>query len=401
MPKSRSEVIKLQQRFRVVLIGFVGLLLVVVGFVCLSLFKPVESATSPGTCLPVDKGGTGCDTLPISLGGTGGTTPLDARANLGFATLSATQNITTDMSNLQATINSLPKYLANNVTINVTAGTFAGNIMIERFVGPGTLVVRAVDGGGTPLVSAGTTHNANRFQIYNNSSTGTLVLSGFNATIASNNSFEVIGNSNLVAINYDRAVGGASSDGSNYGIFSQQSPGGLIINGGEYSNKFFAVMAADQTTVIPNGLTGTGNHIVYRAQLGGVLSVRTIGTITGTSLWSTVQSGVIFDDNGNQRGNGVETQNLIGAGATFNFDRKGSTVQVHIASDLASATTANELLFTTSVGIRPARNSQLQLRAGNGTSYRFLWNTDGTFYSTSAIPSGTQLRDAVTLLAAD
>jgi len=55
-----NEFIGLKQRFRIMQVGFVGLLVIVVGFMCLSLFKPVESATSPGTCLPVDKGGTGC-----------------------------------------------------------------------------------------------------------------------------------------------------------------------------------------------------------------------------------------------------------------------------------------------------------------------------------------------------
>jgi len=74
----------------------VGLCLIVVVQLVISLMQPVGGATSPGTCLPIDKGGTDCDPvasrsylglgslatinspLPLAQGGTGATTPYSA-----------------------------------------------------------------------------------------------------------------------------------------------------------------------------------------------------------------------------------------------------------------------------------------------------------------------------------
>ena len=60
-------------------IAIVGLIIVVIGLLAFTIFKPMpaESATSTGTCLPIDKGGTGCDWNQV--GNSLGTDVLDNR----------------------------------------------------------------------------------------------------------------------------------------------------------------------------------------------------------------------------------------------------------------------------------------------------------------------------------
>ena len=65
MTEIHGEKNSVDQRIKVLQVGFAAMFVVLVTLVCLVLFKPVESATSSGTCLPVDKGGTGCDSLAI------------------------------------------------------------------------------------------------------------------------------------------------------------------------------------------------------------------------------------------------------------------------------------------------------------------------------------------------
>jgi len=372
-----------------------------VGILVMTNAKPAESATSPGTCLPVDKGGTGCDTLPVALGGTGGTTPLSARAGLGFATLGAAQTITTDMTNLQSTIDSLPKFLANNVTINVTAGEVASDINIERFTGMGNLMIRAVDGGGTPIGTAGQqNHKADRFLVQNNT-LPMIGLNGMTSTSGNDSSFYIFRNTAAIVLNYNSAVSGANSTTGNIGLYVYANKGYVNSEtGNTISNQYRAIWAAYGNVGVAN-YAGTDNATVYFSNQGSIIQIMTAGTITGTTMYGRAYGGVIFDVNGNQRGNAAEVQNFTVNGVTFNLYRKGSTIEIHSGTDFTSATTVNQVLFTAPVGMRPVHNTQLQMRSIAGTSFRFLFNTDGTFLSVGVIPAGTQMRDAVMVTAAD
>ena len=395
-----NEFIGLKQRFRIMQVGFVGLLVIVVGFMCLSLFKPVESATSPGTCLPVDKGGTGCDTLPVSLGGTGGTTPLDARAGLGFASLGLAQTINTNMAGLQAAIDSLPKFLANDVTINVTAGEIAGDIIVERFNGPGRLVILAIDGGGLDVVAGVQTHKLGRMVIQNNS-VAYMRVSGMTATSANNSGFLTQNNSSgMIDLTNLNAVEGSSATSANVGVMVNASGNLVIVHNCTFSNKYYAIHARIGRVAVSSA-HGTGNANIYRSEERATMNIGSLGDITGATTYSRAAGGVIFDPNGNQRGNAQEGQNFTANGATISIVRKGTMVTVSSNGTFASATTAGQLLFTTPVNLRPNGNIPFFMTAVGGVLIRFQWNADGNFYVHDIVPSGTILWGAVTFMAND
>jgi len=397
---------KTDQRVRVLQVGFVGLVVLVVGYMCLNMMKPVESATSPGTCLPVDKGGTGCDTLPVALGGTGGTTPLDARANLGFANLGLEQIIDTDMDGLQATIDSLPKFLANDVMIRVSPGEIAGDIIIERFIGMGRLNIRAVDSSGNEVATTNVlTHKARSFTIRDNSIASEIRFYGFTATATDRTSFRIEANSSYVVVHICNAVAGSSSTAANIGVHVfNNSSGGVNLNTVTLSNKYYAVVAT-RGHVEASSVNGTGNNIAYRSEIMSTIQEYNDGGISGTNKYSRSTGGVIFDPNGNQRGNGVNSTTLTYAGCDFLFTRKGSTVQIQSSygtnNTFTSAVTPGQLLFNVPEGLRPQIGMYVMLHEYTGIHYRFLFEANGNFSASpqTSIPSGTSMPDTVTVLA--
>jgi len=144
------EGLRVDQRVRVLQIGFVGLFVLVLGFMCLSLHSPAQGAPSPGTCLPLSKGGTGCDTLPISSGGTGATTAYDALRALAmpnitnppyFVTFDSTAPGTSGYSNTQQVRNALglgnttgALPIANGGTGGTGVLQAANNLAFESFL---------------------------------------------------------------------------------------------------------------------------------------------------------------------------------------------------------------------------------------------------------------------------
>jgi len=56
-----NEIFKLKRIIKFLCVGFSGLVVIVIGIIAVINIKPATGATTPGTCLPIDKGGTGCD----------------------------------------------------------------------------------------------------------------------------------------------------------------------------------------------------------------------------------------------------------------------------------------------------------------------------------------------------
>lgn len=78
-----DEIKRLKRTIQALCVGFSGLLIIVVGGMAIMSGESAEGSPTPGTCLPLNKGGTGCDALPIANGGTGADTVNGARQALG------------------------------------------------------------------------------------------------------------------------------------------------------------------------------------------------------------------------------------------------------------------------------------------------------------------------------
>ena len=405
--------LRVDQRVRVLQVGFVGLFVLVLGFMCLSLYSPVESAPSPGTCLPISKGGTNCEPLPITLGGTGADTPLLARGNLGFNTICSAQTITTDMANLQTTIDGLPKYLCGDVTVNVVSGTYAGTITIERFSGPGKFEINAITGTiaspGSTITTAGvTTHMADRFIIQLNNSAGKLDFRGFTATTDNNSSFTIINNSSFVTIGYCNATAGLNTTSANYG-FNMDRNTAVWMNDNTVSNKSYAFYDMNGGTSVVVRPQGTNNSVIYRAVNSSDIRITNAGTITGTTTYSTAIGGIIFDPGGNQRGNtvAVESSGTITAdGFTFTIYRTRISENLALAwFSVNAATTTNvangALLATIPAGYRPTANTRRAPVKINTSMGIFTISTAGamTLTDSSGWSAGAIITSDITYMA--
>ena len=96
----------LRKRVKLLQVGFVAMFVVIIALVCLVLFKPAESATSSGTCLPENKGGTNCDSSVIK----------------SMYESNADTNVFTDAD--KANLNSLLAASSDSGTVNIAGQPF-------------------------------------------------------------------------------------------------------------------------------------------------------------------------------------------------------------------------------------------------------------------------------------
>jgi hypothetical protein len=208
---------------------------------------------------------------------------------------STAKTIDTSMEELQATINGLPKHLRENVTIRVKPGTITANITVERFYGPGSLVINAVDANNAVVAAANVqTHKLGRFIVQNNNLTALLTIQGFTSTTTDNICFYGYRNTNYTLFNYCNAAAGVNTNTALVGFYANECSGITQANECTVSNKFYAFRAAGISTMRVAAPHGTANSIVYRAEASAKLAISSAGDVTGTSMYSRASSGVII-----------------------------------------------------------------------------------------------------------
>lgn len=200
--------------------------------------------------------------------------------------------ITVNIADLQATIDSLPKVINHNVIINVNAGTYAGEIVIEKFMGVGTISIIGAS------VSGATTHNVSNVIIRENTLRDFSV-EGLRATTGTAFCFQIEYNSSLrVVLNNNTATSGSSATADNYGIRAYATSLVFVNNGNVFSNKNRAIYCA-YGKIITNNNSGTGNNIAYMANNGGAIHQMTsAATLTGTTLNTRSSGGYIMKADG-------------------------------------------------------------------------------------------------------
>ena len=206
--------------------------------------------------------------------------------------------INTTMANLQSTLDSLPKLLAQNVTIRVSPGTITTDIVIQRFYGPGSLIIYAVDGSDNLITTTNVqTHKANGFTIQYNNLGNDTILQGFTATATSGNCFNVYRNySGRTAIAYCNAVSGSKSTLLLYGIKTANAD--VYIKNCTLSNKEIAILAEILSNVLVESCSGSNNTILFAAINGGILSLQNTMSITGDNNSYIDRGGVIIKPDG-------------------------------------------------------------------------------------------------------
>ncbi|MCL2806679.1 MAG: hypothetical protein FWD27_00720 [Coriobacteriia bacterium] len=236
--------------------------------------------------------------LPISRGGTNAENSVDARANLGFASIGGTNELTCSMANLQETIDSLPKYLRNPTIINVTPGTTISAITIYYFHGPGSLHIRCTNASGDVIDTPNTTtHRCERLSVNYNSNGNVITVVGVTATTTDSTGFYIYRNSSpYVTLQYCNATAGSSSTDTTRGVYAHQSSSRIYASSCTISNKYYATYAVN-ALLYCDDLRGTGNATCYRSQSSSTLTVATRGTLTGTTIYSTATGGTIDGPN--------------------------------------------------------------------------------------------------------
>ena len=202
------------------------------------------------------------------------------------------QTINCTMADLQATINSLPKRLNRNITINVSAGTITDGIMVDHFSGPGTLQIN----GNTTSTVGTTTHTALYYAVNDNSNTRINVI-GFASPRTDGWCFQAQRNTGFIYFGYCTVTAGVNTTSSNIGFVANENAGIISCSSCTATNKYIAVWA-QHSIVRVWGMTGTGNGTLYNATVGGDIIVRNNGGIAGNTYRYTGEAGAVRDPNG-------------------------------------------------------------------------------------------------------
>ena len=220
------------------------------------------------------------------------------------------------IGNLQATIESLPKLLNYDVTINVNAGTYNGTITVQDFFGNGALII---NGASTAQSDS---HKVNNFVVQNNSNFRVSVC-GFTAMNTTGYSFNFIRNTSYCYIYQCNARLGSTTDSGNFGVGQNESGGMVYVSSCEISSKYRAFRCLMGKMHVA-GSFGQGNAGVYSADNGGDIIIRSLGTISGDTVAARANGGQIYGPNE------FRQAIIVNRGADWN------QLQIHAANGKAS-----------------------------------------------------------------
>lgn len=180
------------------------------------------------------------------------------------------------LADLQAIINSLPKYLDRNVTINMAASPGAdltSTITISGFSGSGQLNILGPS-------SIGATCSVGSITV-NNCSNSRITVRGFRATNtgAETTSFYIVDCTAMVEFIYCSSIAGSNATVNLRGCYCVRSTAQLSES--QISNKSAAIATAHGIIRSINN-SGTGNAIGYYAY-NGIVQIMS-GTVAGTSV---------------------------------------------------------------------------------------------------------------------
>lgn len=146
---------------------------------------------------------------------------------------------------IQAAINSLPKRLDANATVNVAAGTYDEDVVVSGFIGMGTLTIN----GDT---AASTSRSVRRIRILFNSTY--VYAGGFNITSTTTLGINVFASTH-VYLRYMNMIAVASQ----VGLYVESSY--VVVSDSVVSNKAYAISSAGGSYVWASYCTGSGNTI--------------------------------------------------------------------------------------------------------------------------------------------
>jgi len=170
---------------------------------------------------------------------------------------------------LQTVIDSLPKLLNRNITINVLPGTYDGALTIARFFGGGTLRIN----GAT---TATTTHTVTRINI-DFCKNALVTIFGFNCIADSDSAIYI--RESTASIAQCNIAGGANTTALNRGVFASRAV--VSVSLCTISNKQVAVLGQSSSQIDVHTLAGANNYIIYQSYANATIGIRSQGTITG------------------------------------------------------------------------------------------------------------------------
>ena len=187
------------------------------------------------------------------------------------------------IAELQDVINSLPKCLDRNITINVLAGT-TGAISATHFSGPGSLSIVGQNN------THSTTHSIQRLTIRSNSNSY-IRINGFNITVTNDAGVNVDTTSAQVHLQFLRIIGVSAGTLNNIGILAGHTPY-CRINDCLISNKLAAMQINHGTRSVISGMSGSINDIAFNLAGGSILQFINAGSISG-NIRHRIQTGSI------------------------------------------------------------------------------------------------------------